>query len=105
QYAGGKVKNPKKPSAGMTGIKAGGKDVRIVGYGCGRHTGAHAGKETRRLVEQLRADVMIGPLSGDEAVYVARYAKSHPTKTFIIGTAGSQGPTPPLAHRDVFPLH
>ena len=68
QYAGGKVKNPKKPSAGMTGIKAGGKDVRIVGYGCGDDTVPTAVKETRRLMEQLRADVMIGPLSGDEAV-------------------------------------
>ncbi|HEU4971908.1 MAG TPA: ABC transporter substrate-binding protein [Gaiellaceae bacterium] len=105
QYAGGKVKNPKKPSAGMTGIKAGGKDVRIVGYGCGDDTVPTAVKETRRLMEQLRADVMIGPLSGDEAVYVARYAKSHPTKTFIIGTAGSQDPTLQLAQPNVFRYH
>ena len=105
QYAGGKVKNPKKPSAGMTGIKAGGKNVRIVGYGCGDDTVPTAVKETRRLMEQLRADVMIGPLSGDEAVYVARYAKSHPTKTFIIGTAGSQDPTLQLAQPNVFRYH
>ena len=43
-------------------------DVKIVGYGCGDDTAATAIKETRRLMEQLRADVMVGPLSGDEAV-------------------------------------
>src|SRR5262245_66262613 len=47
QYAGGKVKNPKKPSAGMTGIKAGGKNVRIVGYGCGDDT-VQLGRAARR---------------------------------------------------------
>jgi branched-chain amino acid transport system substrate-binding protein len=32
---------------------------------------------------------MIGPLSGDESVAVANYAKQHPTKTFVNGTAGA----------------
>ena len=105
KYAGGKVKNPKKPSAGMTGIKVGGTPVKIVGYGCGDDTGPTAVKETRRLMEQLKADVMIGPLSGDEAVYVANYAKAHPTKTFIIGTAGSQDPTLQIAPKNVFRYH
>src|SRR4051812_44793862 len=81
-YAGGKAKDPKKPSAGMTGIKAGGADVQIVGYGCGNDTVPLAVTETKRLMEQLGADVMVGPLSGDEAVSVANYAKSHQTKTF-----------------------
>ena len=91
QYARGKAKNPKKPSAGMTGITVGGKPIKIVGYGCGNDTVPLAVTETKRLMEQLNADVMIGPLSGDEAVSVANYAKSHPTKTFIIGTAGLAG--------------
>jgi branched-chain amino acid transport system substrate-binding protein len=56
-------------------------------------------------MEQLGADVMIGPLSGDEAVSVARYAKSHPTKTFVIGTAGSQDPTLQIAPKNVFRYH
>jgi len=105
QYAGGKVKNPKKPSAGMTGITVGGTSVKIVGYGCGDDTVPTAVKETRRLMEQLNADVMIGPLSGDEAVYVANYAKTHPKKTFIIGTAGSQDPTLQIAPKNVFRYH
>jgi branched-chain amino acid transport system substrate-binding protein len=105
QYAGGKVKNPKKPSAGMSGIKVGNTNVRIVGYGCGDDTTPLARREVRRLMEQLRADVMIGPLSGDEAVVVANYAKSHPTKTFVIGTAGSQDPTLQIAPKNVFRYH
>ena len=105
QYAGGKVKNPKKPSAGMTGIKVGATSVKIVGYGCGDDTVPTAVKETRRLMEQLKADVMVGPLSGDEAVYVANYAKAHPTKTFIIGTAGSQDPTLQIAPKNMFRYH
>jgi branched-chain amino acid transport system substrate-binding protein len=105
QYAGGKVKNKNKPSAGMTGINVGGTPVNIVGYGCGDDTAPTAIKETRRLMEQLRADVMVGPLSGDEAVAVANYAKTKPTKTFIIGTAGSQDPTMQIAPKNMFRYH
>ena len=105
QYAKGKAKNKNKPSAGMTGITVNGTPVQIVGYGCGNDTVPLAVTETKRLMEKLKADVMIGPLSGDEAVYVANYAKSHPTKTFIIGTAGSQDPTLQLAGKNVFRYH
>src|SRR3954449_3929950 len=105
QYAHGKVKNKNKPTAGMTGITAGGKQIKIVGYGCGNDTVPLAVTETKRLMEKLGADVMVGPLSGDEAVYVANYAKAHPTKTFIIGTAGSQDPTLQIAPKNVFRYH
>ena len=89
QYAGAKPKNKKKPSDGIIGGELGGKTIKIVGYGCGDETPALALKETRRLMEQLGADIMIGPLSGDESVAVANYAKQHPTKTFVNGTAGA----------------
>lgn len=102
QYAHGKTKNHAKPSAGMTGIKVGSTPVQIVGYGCGNDTVPVAISETKRLMEKLKADVMIGPLSGDEAVSIANYAKSHPTKTFIIGTAGSQDPTMQIHPKNMF---
>jgi branched-chain amino acid transport system substrate-binding protein len=105
QYARGKPRNKRKPSAGMTGITVGGHQVRIVGYGCGDDTPATALKETRRLMQQLRADVMLGPLSGDEAVAIANWAKTHPTKTVIIGTAASQDPTLQIAPKNVFRYH
>ena len=44
-------------------------------------------------MEQLDADVMIGPLSGDESIAVANYAKQHPDKTFVDGAAGAQDTT------------
>jgi branched-chain amino acid transport system substrate-binding protein len=105
QYTGAKPKNPKKPSAGLTGGKIAGKAYKIVGYGCGNDTVPLAVSETKRLMEQLKADIMIGPLSGDEAVAVANYARSHPTKTFVIGTAGSQDPTLQIAPKNVFRYH
>ena len=104
-YAGGTPKNKNKPSAGMTGIHIGNTQVKIVGYGCGNDTVPLAVTETKRLMEKLGADVMVGPLSGDEAVYVANYAKAHPTKTFIIGTAGSQDPTMQIAPKNMFRYH
>lgn len=105
QYAGGKPKNAKKPSAGMSGVTAGGTPVKIVGYGCGDDTPATGLKETRRLMEQLGADVMVGPLSGDEAVAISNWAKTHPDKTVIIGTAASQDPTMQIAPKNVFRYH
>jgi branched-chain amino acid transport system substrate-binding protein len=102
QYAGGKPKNKRKPSAGMTGITVEGHQVRIVGYGCGDDTPATALKETRRLMQQLDADVMVGPLSGDEAVAIANWAKTHPTKTVVVGTAASQDPTMQIAPKNLF---
>src|SRR5438876_7304608 len=105
QYAHGKPVSSKKPSAGMTGITIGGHPVKIVGYGCGNDTVPVAISETKRLMEQLKADIMIGPLSGDEAVTIAHYAQKHPTKTFIIGTAGSQDPTLQIAPKNMFRYH
>ncbi len=105
KLTGAKPKNAGKPSDGMTGLSVNGTPVNIVGYGCGNDTVPLAVTEVKRLMEQLGADVMIGPLSGDEAVYVANYAKSHPTKTFIIGTAGSEDPTMQIHPKNLFRYH
>jgi branched-chain amino acid transport system substrate-binding protein len=56
-------------------------------------------------MQQAGAEVMVGPLSGDEAVAVANWAKARPTKTVIIGTAGSQDPTLQIAPKNVFRYH
>jgi branched-chain amino acid transport system substrate-binding protein len=93
QYAHGKAKNRNKPSAGMTGITVAGHPIKIVGYGCSNDRADTAIKETRRLMERLNADILIGPLSGDESVAVSQYAKQHPTKTFVNGSAGAQDTT------------
>src|SRR6188472_213167 len=93
QFAGAKPKNPNKPRDGFTGGAIGNHPLKLVGVGCGDDTSDTAIKEVRRLMEQLDADVMIGPLSGDESIAVANYAKQHPDKTFVDGSAGAQDTT------------
>jgi branched-chain amino acid transport system substrate-binding protein len=93
QYTGAKPKNPNLPRAGITGGTIAGHPIKIVGIGCSNDRADTAIRETRRLVEQLGADIQIGPLSGDESIAVANYAKAHPTKTFVNGTAAAQDTT------------
>jgi branched-chain amino acid transport system substrate-binding protein len=93
QFAGGKAKNPNKPRSGWTGASINGHPLQLVGIGCGNAKPDVAIKETKRLMEQLKADILIGPLSGDESIAVANYAKQHPTKTFVDGAAGAQDTT------------
>jgi branched-chain amino acid transport system substrate-binding protein len=48
---------------------------------------------TRKLVEQDKVDIMVGPLSGGEGIAVKDYAKTQPNITFINGSSGAQGAT------------
>jgi len=93
QFAGGHAKNPNKPREGWVGASINGHPLQLVGVGCGNDTADKAISETKRLMEQLKADIMIGPLSGDESIAIANYAKQHPTKTFVDGAAGAQDTT------------
>ncbi|MBA2517599.1 MAG: ABC transporter substrate-binding protein [Solirubrobacterales bacterium] len=93
QFAGAKPKDPNTPKKGWTGGAVGDHPLELVGVGCGDDTADTVIKETRRLMEQLDADVMIGPLSGDESIAVANYAKDHPDKTFVAGSSGAQDTT------------
>jgi branched-chain amino acid transport system substrate-binding protein len=93
QFAGGKPVNPNLPRAGWTGGAIGGHPLKLVGIGCSNDSADTVIRETRRLMEQDNADMMIGPLSGDESIAVANYAKQHPTKTFVDGSAGAQDTT------------
>jgi branched-chain amino acid transport system substrate-binding protein len=102
---GAKAKNPKKPSDGIEGAKVAGKNIEIVGYGCADGTADKAIEETRRLMEQEDADILIGPLSGDEGIAVANYAKEHPDKTFINGTSGAQDTTLHVRAPNFFRYH
>ena len=95
----------KKPTDGVTGATVGGKKIEIVGYGCADDTADKAIEETRRLMEQEDADVLVGPLSGDEGIAVANYAKEHPDKTFINGIAGAQDSTLKVRAPNFFRYH
>jgi branched-chain amino acid transport system substrate-binding protein len=48
---------------------------------------------TRKLVEQDKVDIMVGPLSGSEGIAVKDYSKSQPGVTFINGSSGAQATT------------
>jgi branched-chain amino acid transport system substrate-binding protein len=81
------------PSDGLENASIAGRPIEIVGYGCSDDTPEKAIEETRRLVEQLGAEILIGPLSGDEGIAVANYSLEHPETTFINGTSGAQDTT------------
>lgn len=78
---------------GFSGAVAGGRPIEVVGVACGDDTPDRIIQEVRSLVEQNNAEIVIGPLSGDEAIAIANYANDHPEVTFINGIAGSQDPT------------
>lgn len=48
---------------------------------------------TRKLVEQDKVDIMVGPLSGSEGIAVKEYSKTMPHITFINGSSGAQATT------------
>lgn len=48
---------------------------------------------TRKLVEQDKVDIMVGPLSGGEGIAVKDYSKTQPQVTFINGASGAQATT------------
>lgn len=47
----------------------------------------------RKLVEQDRVDIVVGPLSGGEGIAVKDYSKTQPQTTFINGGSGAQATT------------
>src|SRR6476659_6887686 len=102
EYAGAKPVDVNDPRKGWTGGSIGGHPLKLVGVGCSNDRADTAIKETKRLMEQLGADVMIGPLSGDESIAVANYAKQHPTKTFVDGSAGAQDTTLKVRAKNFF---
>jgi branched-chain amino acid transport system substrate-binding protein len=104
RQAGGKPAG-EKPTDGVTGAKIGDSNIEIVGYGCADETADKAVEEARRLVEQEDADILVGPLSGDEGIAVANYAKEHPDKTFVNGISGAQDTTLKVQAPNFFRYH
>lgn len=80
------------PRDGVSGVTIGGKEVKLV-IGSSDATPDKAVEATRKLVESDGADIVVGPLSGDEGLAVKDYAKQHLDKTFVNGTSGAQNTT------------
>jgi branched-chain amino acid transport system substrate-binding protein len=98
--------NPEKPSEGVEGAEIAGREIEFVTpFGCGDETPDVAIDETRRIMEQEDADILIGPLSGDEGVAVANYAKENQDKTFIDGMHGAQDSTLKVQAPNFFRYH
>ena len=68
--------------------KAGGKDLEII-RGSSDASPDLALRAARKLVEQDKVDVLIGPLSGSEGIALRDYAKTQPQITFINGSSGA----------------
>jgi branched-chain amino acid transport system substrate-binding protein len=96
QYAGATPNDPKDPKAGVTGAMVPGTEIPIelnTNYGCSDDKADKALAEAKRLVEQEGVNILIGPLSGDEGIAVANYAKTQPDVTFLNGISGAQDTT------------
>jgi branched-chain amino acid transport system substrate-binding protein len=92
-HAGAEVGSPTSALDGFTGAEVAGTPIELVGIGCGDDTADRIVEEVRQLVEQDGANVIIGPLSGDEGIAIAEYANSNPELTVLAGISGSQEQT------------
>jgi len=71
---------------------AGGKKIELI-KGSSNGMPDSAISATRKLVEQDKVQILIGPLSGSEGVAVKDYAKTQLQTTFLNGTSGAQEAT------------
>jgi branched-chain amino acid transport system substrate-binding protein len=92
-HAGAAVSSSTSALEGFSGAEVAGTPIELVGIGCGDDTPDRILQEIRLLVEQQNANVIIGPLSGDEGIAVAEYAAANPQLTVLAGISGSQEQT------------
>jgi branched-chain amino acid transport system substrate-binding protein len=92
-HAGATSNSPTSALDGFAGAEVAGTPIELVGIGCGDDTPDRILTEVRQLVEQQGANVIIGPLSGDEGIAVAEYAGDNPDLTVLSGISGSQEQT------------
>jgi branched-chain amino acid transport system substrate-binding protein len=91
EHAGGTPAGT-EPRDGVSGATVAGRPIELA-FGCSDATPDVATDEARRLVENEGVDILLGPLSGDEGIAVAEYAKTQPDTTFVNGTSGAQETT------------
>ena len=74
------------------GGMAGGREIEVV-IGPTDASPDSAIRAARKVVEQDKVDIVIGPLSGSEGIAIKDYAKTQPQVTFINGISGAQETT------------
>ena len=100
KWAGGKAAG-KSPQSTVRGASVAGHPIQIS-FGCSDATPDKAVAEARRLVENVKVDILLGPLSGDEGIAIANYAKTQPGITFVNGTSGAQSTTLSVRAKNFF---
>ena len=82
-----------RPSDGIEGAEVAGRPVEIV-EGCTEITAlTRQILETRRLVEEEKVDVVIGPAGEVEGALASRLARRYPDTTFVLGASAAQEAT------------
>jgi branched-chain amino acid transport system substrate-binding protein len=92
------------PTKGVENAVIAGHPIEIV-YGGSDATPDKAVEEARRLVEQEKVDILVGPLSGSEGIAVANYSKEQPGITFVNGISGAQDTTLKVRSPNFFRFH
>ncbi len=72
--------------------KAGGKEIETIVQSTDASPDS-AVRAVKKLVEQDKVDIVIGPLSGSEGIALRDYAKTQPQVTIINGISGAQETT------------
>jgi branched-chain amino acid transport system substrate-binding protein len=84
--------NGAKGDAGVSGAVVAGRPIEVA-WACSDGTPDRALAEARRLVEEERVDILVGPLSGSEGIALAEYALEQAGVTFVSGTSAARDET------------
>jgi len=76
----------------QAGGKAGGREIEVIIASTDASPESTV-RGARKLVEQDKVDLVIGPLSGSEGIAIRDYSKTQPKVTFINGASGAQETT------------
>ena len=88
-----------RPADGITEATVAGKEVRLF-LGLRRPDRPRPrSRKTRRLVEQVGVDVLIGPNYIGEGLAIKEYARAWPDVTFVANLAGAGADTPEAGRR------
>jgi branched-chain amino acid transport system substrate-binding protein len=72
----------------QAGNKAGGKTIEVITFPTNASPDS-AIRGARKLVEQDKVDIMVGPVSGSEGIAIRDYSKTQPQVTFLNGSSGA----------------
>lgn len=81
-----------KTALGQAANMAGGKELEIIIASTDASPDS-AVRAAKKVVEQDKVDIVVGPLSGSEGIAIRDYSKTQPQVTFINGISGAQETT------------